>query len=748
MNYNTTLKRFFGSQYLYGGVRMTISVLLPALILFHYNLLNTMMALPLGALCVSLTDLPGPLHHRRNSMLASIVINAIVVLVAGISRNHPWLIAIEIAFFGMFFSMMGVYGNRVSGIGLIGLLAFIFNIDGQLETHNIWKDVLWFSLGGGFYVLLTVLLTSLRPYKPVQQLLGECIMETADYLSIKAAFYLPQGNFSDGYVQLAKKQVQVQQLQADVREMLFKTRRFVTDTTHKGRVLMLMYLDAVDLFERIITSQQQYETLHKAFGNTNVLLTMHRSITVLANEIRAVGLAIQNNEAYLNTDAIEQATAQAVAAFANLRAQQLNTDNLEDFIRLRSVVFALEDVAERIKRLHKASSYDVTVSNKKAITAYQHHKFMVKGEINPRLFFDNLHLASGHFRHALRSTIALLIGYIFSLFFPFGHSYWILLTIATIMKPAYSTTRTRNVHRLIGTLLGAGISVVCLWLQPSNSVLFGVMLVAMLAAYSFMRIQYLIAITGLTIYVLLSFYFLNQAGVPLALTDRIVDTLVGSVIAALVAWKVLPHWEHQQMDSLVHASIVQNQQYFNTVATVFTGEALDIAQYRQARRGAFTALANLGDAFQRMLNEPKEQQQTLYYEIATACHLLTGYVASLAYYAEKSGAAHASNDFMPLIHKVDQAFVAAATVSEAQTDAYLTVNAAAEAVRERKLSEKVQHLLAERRKVLIAEGVTNDTQQGLIQQVSELKSIADQFELIYTLIVDVKKLLQQLQLAK
>ncbi|HAI84936.1 MAG TPA: FUSC family protein, partial [Chitinophagaceae bacterium] len=81
--------------------------LLPALILFHYDLLNTMMALPLGALCVSLTDLPGPLHHRRNSMLASIAINAIVVLIAGVSRNHPWLIAIEIAFFGMFFSMMG-----------------------------------------------------------------------------------------------------------------------------------------------------------------------------------------------------------------------------------------------------------------------------------------------------------------------------------------------------------------------------------------------------------------------------------------------------------------------------------------------------------------------------------------------------------------------------------------------------------------------------------------------------------------
>ncbi|HAI83691.1 MAG TPA: hypothetical protein DCL43_08490, partial [Chitinophagaceae bacterium] len=80
--------------------------------------------------------------------------------------------------------------------------------------------------------------------------------------------------------------------------------------------------------------------------------------------------------------------------------------------------------------------------------------------------------------------------------------------------------------------------------------------------------------------------------------------------------------------------------------------------------------------------------------------------------------------------------------------AYLTVNAAAEAVRERKLNEKVQHLLAQRRKVLVSEGVTNDTQQGLIQQVSELKSIADQFELIYTLIVDVKKLLQQLQFAK
>ena len=59
-------------------------------------------------------------------------------------------------------------------------------------------------------------------------------------------------------------------------------------------------------------------------------------------------------------------------------------------------------------------------------------------------YFENITLKSSQFRHALRVTIAMLTGYFVSLFFPLGHGYWILLTIATILKPAYSISRRRN----------------------------------------------------------------------------------------------------------------------------------------------------------------------------------------------------------------------------------------------------------------------------------------------------------------
>jgi len=71
---------------------------------------------------------------------------------------------------------------------------------------------------------------------------------------------------------------------------------------------------------------------------------------------------------------------------------------------------------------------------------------------------DNLSLNSGQFRHAIRLTIAMLAGYVVSLLLPLGHSYWILLSIATILKPAFSASRKRNLQRVAGTMIGVGIA--------------------------------------------------------------------------------------------------------------------------------------------------------------------------------------------------------------------------------------------------------------------------------------------------
>lgn len=64
--------------------------------------------------------------------------------------------------------------------------------------------------------------------------------------------------------------------------------------------------------------------------------------------------------------------------------------------------------------------------------------------------------------------------------------------------------------------------------------------------FSFLKGKYFWAVLFMTIYVFLSFNFLSPGNVNIIFRDRIVDTIVAAVITSLVAYVVLPVWEHTQ----------------------------------------------------------------------------------------------------------------------------------------------------------------------------------------------------------
>ncbi len=60
------IQDFLLSTYFADGLRITIGVLCPSLILAQFGMLQYGMTLSLGALCISVVDSPGPNVHRRN----------------------------------------------------------------------------------------------------------------------------------------------------------------------------------------------------------------------------------------------------------------------------------------------------------------------------------------------------------------------------------------------------------------------------------------------------------------------------------------------------------------------------------------------------------------------------------------------------------------------------------------------------------------------------------------------------------
>lgn len=738
MDYTREFRKFVTGQYLFSGVRITAAVVIPAIVLYHFDLLALWMAMPLGALCVGLTDNPGPPHHRRNGLIASILINFVVAIITGYSRGHAWLLGTEIVLFGMFFTVIGVYGTRISSIGLIALLVFIFNIDSHLQTHSIWMDALLFTVGGTWYAFLSMVLYNLRPLRAIQQLMGECLIDTSTYLRIKAAFYKLEPDYEHLNTELMRYQVLIQQHHADLREMLFKTRLIANESTTKSRTLMMMFMDSVDLLERVMTSQLDYEAMHQEFDKTDILEDYAYMIATLADELHEIGLAVQSGlPSKSKTDLSTQLNV-TMEHFLELRKKYLNPNTIEGVIKLRQILYSIQDITERIKRLHTATTFDKRIARQFKLQE-DISQFINRSELDPKILVDNLSLKSSSFRHAARVTVALLTGYIISLLYPLGHGYWILLTIVTIIKPAYSISRRRNLQRLAGTIAGGLVGLGVLMYVHDKNIWLVLMLIAMIISYSFLKLQYLVSSACITIYVLLSFAFLNPTGYEAVLHDRLIDTFIGSVVAFIVAQFVLPTWEHQQITPLMLEALKNNRAYFDTAAACFTGKQPDVTAFKLERKNAFVALANLSDTLQRMLSEPKDKRPKLkhYHQFVATSHMLTSHIAALSYYAQRNASQYASNDFQPLIQQVDLQFRQAVEVLEHHSSVEV-LNVAAKLP----ISDKIQHLMDLRRKEL--EEGNDDEVKSTRVTLSDMKTITDSFELISTMTVDLIRITQKI----
>jgi uncharacterized membrane protein (TIGR01666 family) len=651
MDYIKQYKSFINSHYLNGAIRITVGITLPAILLSQFHNLAAGIAVSIGAMCVGNTDNPGPIRHRRNGMIACILIIFFVTLLVGLASWSPVITGILVFLFCFVFSFMGVYGARASSIGVNALLVMVLNIDRQHSALDSLINATYVLAGGVWYTALSLLLYSFRPYKLVQQALGDCIQATAGYLRIKASFYSPDIEYDKGYQQLVESQVSIHEKQDLVRELLFKSRNVVQESTHVGRVLMMIFLDVIDLFERIITSQQDYRMLHRSLDDSGLMQECRRLILDLAAEMDDVGIAIMSGKASTEGSGLRTRIRQARADLNKFHEQH---DNEEAYIGLSNILDSIQDIADRLHTLHGYTTYDRKL-NPNFNSEIDVDEFVAHTEVDRKLILENFSLKSNIFRHSLRVSIATTAGYIIASILPFGHhEYWILLTVVVILKPAYSLSKRRNYERLIGTLGGALIGLLLLYFIKDIRVLFVLMILFMIATYVFIRTKYLVAVIMMTPYVLLIFHLLYPSNFRIILSDRVIDTAIGSAIAFLASILIIPSWEHERITDFMTGALQANIDYFRDVASAFLGRPATIQQYKLSRKKAFVALANLSDALSRMLSEPRSQQKSIteMHQFVVSNHMLTSHIATLSYYVEPFAARYADPLYEPVIDEI------------------------------------------------------------------------------------------------
>lgn len=647
MDYIRQYKSFINSHYLNGAIRITVGIVLPAILLNQFNQLAAGISISLGAMCVGNTDNPGPIHHRRNGMIACVLIIFLVSLVVGLaSTSHVWT-GVLVLIFCFMFSFIGVYGTRASSIGVNALLVMVLTIDRPETALASLINATYVLAGGVWYTVLSLLLYSFRPYKLVQQAIGDCVQATAGYLRAKAAFYARDTDYDADYRHLVESQVDIHAKQDLVRELLFKSRNIVQESTHVGRVLMMIFLDIIDFFERIMTSQQDYQLLHLNFDDSELMQDCRRLILDLAAELDEIGIAIMSGKRSVEN---RELPARIVAVRKELDRYSAT---IEAVASMSNILDSIEDLSLRLHTLHGYTTYDRELS-RNVTNEVDVEEFVEHTEVDKKIILDNLNFKSDIFRHAVRVSVATLAGYIISSFLAFGHGYWILLTIIVIMKPGYSLTKQRNVQRLIGTLAGALVGFLSMFLIKDPKVLFVLMILFMMLTYVFIRTNYLIAVTMTTPYVLLLFHLLYPIDFRTILTDRVIDTAIGSAISFIASLLIIPSWEHERISDFMTAAVEANIAYFKDVAGAFLGKPATVHQYKLSRKNAFVALANLSDALSRMLSEPRSKQKNIteMHQFVVSNHMLTSHIATLAYYVEPYAGQYADAAYTPVVEDI------------------------------------------------------------------------------------------------
>lgn len=646
-----TIQDFLLSTYFADGLRITIGVLLPSLILAQFGLLKYGMTLSLGALCVSVVDTPGPSTHRRNAMLVTTALITVSSLVVGLANANSWFIGLILVVCSFVFSMFILYGTRAAAVGTASLLVMILSID----DVRPWDEVIIYSLliltGSLWYAFLSFFFYRLRPYRIVQQVLSESIHEVSEFLRSKAKFYHRNINYDENYASLLQLQVQVHEKQDAVREVLFKTREIVRDSTPEGRFLLLVFVDMVDLFEQVMSTYYNYDRLHQQFDVVGILDRYEMVINQIADELDDIAFALKTGRAPKSPVRLIEEVKSLKEAITLLEKDNLDGKyNTLGLIALKNIEVNIENIVSRVKTIN--AYFDKSEKKNLKSQNFETERFVNKQPFNKKLFLENLTFSSTTFRHSLRVSIGMLIGFLVAHFLNSTHSYWILLTVLVISKPGFSLTKERNYHRIIGTVIGAAIGMGILYYIKDRNTLFIILIICMVGSYSFQRKNYIVSVLFMTPYVLVLFDFLGMGSMSLA-RERVFDTLIGSAIAVLGSYTLFPNWEHQNLKEAMLKTLNANLEYYREVTNLYYVTGQNLTSYKLARKEVYVTSANLASLFQRMFSEPKSKQRLMkeMHQFTALNHLLSSYIATLSLYIrEHSYHLTSPEDLKPVVN--------------------------------------------------------------------------------------------------
>jgi uncharacterized membrane protein YccC len=539
-----------------------------------------------GAVCASIADVPGTVARNARRVGGAVLLSAIAAVVVDLLRAHPLGLGAAVAAIAFVAMMTLAWGARVGAVSFTPILSMIFAMAVPAGEHPL-AAAGWSACGSVAFLAWSTLATAVVQARYRTLAMVATLRSAADLFQLRAGV-LAAVPAEDAEAAPLKAWISAESTLAD-RLQAARDLLFVAPQTPGTRRHIAILLRVLDLRDVLLASRLDAEQL----GADAVGRAM---LDRVAAALRSIAAGLDRAADHLRDGAApteKREPPDIDAAFADLAFAS-------DDARARIV----PSLANRVRRMHAdLARIERSLHGEVEplpLTQAQLRRFVTPDGWPARALRAHWRLDSLVLRHAVRMALALATAYYLALALPWGsHPYWLVLSVAVVLRGSLGETLMRRNARVLGTLLGC-LVVVALARMPSPLSLNAVFLVALATAHAFVLQRYWLTATAASIMALLQSHLVNpEAG--FAITERIADTFLG----ALLAWSfsyVLPSWERRGVVGQV-MSVLRDVRIY--AAHSLRAQSSDPVAERLARRQAYDTLAALAAALQRSRVEPK-----------------------------------------------------------------------------------------------------------------------------------------------
>ncbi len=615
------------------SVRTSVALLGVVLACLALGRVQAAIPLLLGVIASALAEPDDHWRGRLVTQCLTLCCFAAVTLAVQASFDHPVGLIAVLAGAAFLLTLMGALGDRYRTMAAATLIMSIYAAL-ALQPHGVklvaGNQIALLLAGAAWYGVISVAWSAAFPALAVEQNMARLYDVLGHYLELKARLFEPvRGvDFERRRLALALHNGRVVEALNATKESLFSHHRSAAtgDMPEWLAHSLHQFFVAQDLHERASSSHENYELLAEHFFHSDVLYRCQRVLGLIGRDCLALAEVIRLRTRWQRdaTTPLAVEAMQSAAAYVGERLQAEDDAGQRAQQALRALVSNLSAMDEEI-----AGVMARAVHRMPADTALQDTATRSWRQARARLA-AHLNLHSPLMRHAIRLPLALTAGYVIMRTTADSYGFWILLTIVFVCQPQYGSTLVRLVERIGGTLLGLLVGWALLRLFPSPWVQSGFVVLAAVIFFIFRTQRYSLATAAITVFVLISF---NQVGDGFGvIVPRLLDTLLGSLIAGLAVRRVLPAWNSPRLPALAAAALRAQRRYFLAIMGQYgvVGKEDDLA-YRIARREAHNADAALSGALSAAYQEPERvrKQTDAGTHFLVLAHTLLNYLSAL-----------------------------------------------------------------------------------------------------------------------